>query len=356
MNDASPRLGRAFWIGVVLGGGVLVYGIAGALAEADRTKPAALARWVLSGLLLHDLVLAPLVGVAGVLVARATPRLARAPVQAALIASAVVLTVASPALLGLSDRPGNPTIHPIDYGTATTTVLAVVWALAGSWIAFRWWRLVRARAVTIAIIAKAPRPGQAKTRLCPPCTPEEAAGIARAALEDTVAAVAATPTAGRRVVVLDGPAGPWLPPEFDVVPQRDGSLGDRLDAAFSDLGGPTIVVAMDTPQVTPELLGEAARVLQRSDTDAVLGLTEDGGYWAIGLREPDRRVFDGVPMSSPRTGRAQLARLGELGLTISLLPELRDVDDFDDAVSVARAAPDSGFAAALEEVAARLSA
>ncbi len=356
MNATAPRLSRAFWVALVLGGAVIAYGVGGALAESHRTQPAVLARWVLGALAVHDLLLAPLVGVAGLLVVRVVPRVARAPVQAGLLASVVVVAVAIPALASLSERPGNPTVHPIDYRSATLTVLGVVWALAGLWFGARVWRSAAVEGarprLTVAVIAKAPRPGHSKTRLCPPCTPAEAAAVARGALEDTLAAMAAAPIEGDRVVVLDGPAGPWLPSGFVVVAQRDGGLGERLADAFAAVGGPALVVGMDTPQITPELLGETARALDRPGTDAVLGLTDDGGYWVIGLRRPDRRVFEGVPMSSPGTGEAQLARLHELGCETAIVPRLRDVDDFDDALAVAEAAPESRFAAALREVAA----
>lgn len=349
---APPRYGRLFWTGLLVGSGVIAYGVAGTFTEFGPPHPPDLARWVIGGLLAHDLVLAPIVGLIGLAVARVVPRLARPPVQAGLIASAVVIAVASPGLASLNERPGNPTVQPIDYRSATLTVLGVVWLLAGSWFAARVWaaRGRRRVEVTLAVIAKAPSPGRAKTRLCPPCTPAEAARLARGALEDTMAAMERAPVAGARVVVLEGNPGSWLRPGFDVVPQRGGDLGDRLADAFAAVDSPAVVVAMDTPQVTPEMLANAAGALERPGTDAVLGLTDDGGYWAIGLRRSDRRVFEGVPMSSQRTGQAQLERLRELGLSVSLLPQLRDVDDFDDAVAVARGAPGTRFAAALHDI------
>lgn len=85
---------------------------------------------------------------------------------------------------------------------------------------------------TLLVIAKEPRPGRVKTRLTPPFTPEEAAGLAEASLADTLHAVAATP-ATRRVLVLDGAPGPWLPPGFDVVAQCAGGLDERLAEAFA---------------------------------------------------------------------------------------------------------------------------
>ncbi len=198
----------------------------------------------------------------------------------------------------------------------------------------------------LVVIAKGPVPGRSKTRLCPPCTPEQAAALAEAALRDTLAAVAATPCS-RRVVALDGPAGDWLPAGFDVVPQRGAGLGERLAAAFEDVGGPAVILAMDTPQVTPSMLAGALAALGVCGTDSVLGATPDGGYWTIGLRRADRAVFAGVPMSSPSTGAVQTERLESLGLSTVHLPPLTDVDSIGDARAVARQAPDTLFAAAL---------
>jgi glycosyltransferase A (GT-A) superfamily protein (DUF2064 family) len=95
------------------------------------------------------------------------------------------------------------------------------------------------------------------------------------------------------------------------------------------------------------MLARAARALRRSRTDAVLGPAPDGGYWTIGLRDPDPSVFEGVPMSSDRTCAAQRRRLAELGVRVATLPWMRDVDTIDDAHAVARACPGSAFAAAL---------
>jgi len=186
--------------------------------------------------------------------------------------------------------------------------------------------------------------GHSKTRLCPPCTPEQAATLAEAALVDTLAAVERTPC-DARTLVLDGPRGSWLPDCFEVIPQGGGGLGERLAAAFSHLDGPALLIGMDTPQVTPDLLSEALAQLESSD--AVLGPAVDGGYWAIGMRRPQPGAFDGVPMSSSQTGAHQRNRLQQLGLTVRDLPELRDIDDIDDARHVASERPRGGFARAL---------
>ncbi len=203
------------------------------------------------------------------------------------------------------------------------------------------------RIPALIVIAKAPAAGRSKTRLCPPCTHSEAARLAEAALRDTLASVAAA-HAERRVLVLDGEPGAWLPPGFEVLPQRGRGLDERLAAAFEDVGGPALLVGMDTPQLGPELIERSARLLL--DADAVIGLASDGGYWAIGLRRADPRVFLSVPMSSEHTGSAQLERLRELDLDTRALPELRDVDTIDDARAVAAAAPRTRFARVLSEL------
>ena len=201
----------------------------------------------------------------------------------------------------------------------------------------------------LLVIAKSPVPGRSKTRLCPPCTAEQAAALAEAALADTLAAAAATPCAGR-TLVLDGAPGEWVPDGFAVVPQADGGLGARLAAAFAACDGPAFLIGMDTPQVSPGLLGESLERLARPGADAVLGLAEDGGYWAIGMREPGPRAFAGVPMSSERTGESQERALRRLGMRVERLPTLRDVDYMADAESVAAATPHGGFARALREM------
>jgi rSAM/selenodomain-associated transferase 1 len=212
-------------------------------------------------------------------------------------------------------------------------------------------------AAQVIIIAKEPIPGRVKTRLTPPCTPQDAASLATAALADTLAAAAAAPVA-HRVLALDGAPGDWFLEGFDVVPQRGGGLDERLAAAFADtharLPLPMVLIGMDTPQVTPGLLAEAAESLASGEADAVFGPAADGGFWLLGLRRPDRSLLAGVPMSRPDTGRHQLDRLTSAGLRVAMLPELTDVDTVKEAELVARQIPGSQFAATFGRVAAGL--
>lgn len=194
----------------------------------------------------------------------------------------------------------------------------------------------------LLVLAKEPLPGRVKTRLTPALTPESAALLARAALLDTLDAVAAVPVL-RSTVVLDGSPDGWLPAGHAVLPQRPGGLGARLAGAFADaataLPVPLLLLGMDTPQVTPGLLRSALAALLRPGTDAVLGHAEDGGWWALGLRRPVPGLFDGVPMSTATTGAAQRARLDALGLAVADLPTLRDVDTVHDLHPVAALQP-----------------
>lgn len=208
----------------------------------------------------------------------------------------------------------------------------------------------------VIVIAKAPVPGRAKTRLSPPCTPEQAAGLAAAALADTLAAVRSVPM-HRRVVAFDGDPGHPVADltGFDVLVQRGRGLGQRLAAAFADAAaGPgaglgTLLIGMDTPQVTVALLTGALERVRRGET--VLGHAADGGWWALGLPDPAYAdVLADVPMSASDTGLLTEQALQRRGLHPVPLPVLRDVDTIADATEVAELAPDSRFARALAEV------
>ncbi|MGA7435032.1 MAG: TIGR04282 family arsenosugar biosynthesis glycosyltransferase [Solirubrobacterales bacterium] len=205
----------------------------------------------------------------------------------------------------------------------------------------------------LLVIAKAPVPGRSKTRLSPPCSPDQAAVLAEAALVDTLEAVAMTDCGGR-TLVLDGTPGDWLPEGFDVVPQVDGTFNERLAGAFSHHGDPALLIGMDTPQVDPGLLAASLERLQDADVDAVLGHCPDGGYWTIGMTRPHPGAFESVPMSTGRTGVVQESRLRELGMSVEILPELGDIDYFEDARRVADQWPDGHFASAMRDMEANL--
>ncbi|MET7545498.1 DUF2064 domain-containing protein [Streptomyces sp. NPDC005479] len=199
---------------------------------------------------------------------------------------------------------------------------------------------------TLLVIAKEPLPGLVKTRLSPPFTPAEAAQLAEAALSDTLRTVLSLP-ARRRVLVLDGRPGPWLPPGIEVVAQCTGRLDERLAAAFGGCVGPALLIGMDTPQITTADLTPALSPDAWDGCDAWFGPAADGGFWALGLAAPDPDLVRGVPMSTPETGAVQRRRLVDAGLTVRDLLPLRDVDTAADAAYVAAAAPHGQFASTL---------
>lgn len=201
-------------------------------------------------------------------------------------------------------------------------------------------------AATIVVLAKEPVPGRVKTRLMPTYTAIQAAALALAALQDTLSAATAVPGAAV-VLALDGTPGEWLPAGLSVVPQRGGGLDERIAAALEDAwtpGRPILLVGMDTPQVTPALLGECLETL--ATTDAVLGHADDGGWWALGLHRPDPDLLLGVPMSTGQTGARQEQRIRASGRRLTLLPRLSDFDVPADVARLVTLAPQSRFAAA----------
>ncbi|MEO6200131.1 MAG: DUF2064 domain-containing protein [Cryobacterium sp.] len=195
----------------------------------------------------------------------------------------------------------------------------------------------------LVVIAKECLPGRVKTRLHPPLSLEQAAELAAASLDDTLEAVASLP-ASRHILAFDGERPPPSATGFEILPQVGGALDERLAAIFDACDEPTVLIGMDTPQVSCALL-EPVFTDWTDDIDAWFGYADDGGFWALAMNEPAGALVRGVPMSLPHTGRLQLARLQDAGLRVRMLPTITDVDTIDDARAVARIAPNGRFAA-----------
>lgn len=209
----------------------------------------------------------------------------------------------------------------------------------------------------LLVIAKAPVAGLAKTRLTPPASPADAADLAAAALLDTLDAVLATPGV-RPVVALTGDvaaaarAGDVAEAlsRCAVIAQRGDGFPARLANAHADVaarfpGEAVVQIGMDTPQVTPALLAAAVAGLDRAD--AVLGRAVDGGWWALGLRDPRwASVLRGVPTSRADTGKRTRDALADAGRSVLPLPALSDVDTIADVAAVAATAAGTRFAEA----------
>ncbi len=203
----------------------------------------------------------------------------------------------------------------------------------------------------LLIVAKAPVPGQVKTRLTPPFTPHQAAALAAAALLDTLDAcrAAAVLTGAEVVVALSGDPAKAVSggairsalARVRVLPQRGEGLAARLAAGHLDAAGDfgtTLQVGMDTPQLQPSVLAQTLDRLSATDgPDAALGLAEDGGWWALGLRRSGAaRCLVNVAMSTDHTGADTLAALTQEQHRVELMPMMRDVDTVGDVEAVAR--------------------
>ncbi|MGE2813840.1 TIGR04282 family arsenosugar biosynthesis glycosyltransferase [Mycobacterium heidelbergense] len=208
--------------------------------------------------------------------------------------------------------------------------------------------------VALLVVAKAPEPGRAKTRLAATVGDEVAADIAAAALLDTLDAVAAAPVAARVVALtgdLDTAAGAAeirrRLASFTVIEQRGDGFADRLANAHADAGFegyPVLQIGMDTPQVTADLLTGCARRLVESP--AVLGPARDGGWWMLGVRAPAMaECLRHVPMSQPDTGELTVKALRDNGIDVTLVEPLADFDVVADIAAVRDACgPASRFA------------
>jgi rSAM/selenodomain-associated transferase 1 len=199
----------------------------------------------------------------------------------------------------------------------------------------------------LAIMTKAPRAGAVKTRLQPPLTPEEAADLNICFLRDIADAISrATCSCGpgppeqdtiARGVGIFTPEGSEkeyadiLPLDFDLIPQRGDGFGERLINAADDLlhvgFESCCLINSDSPTATADAFREAAAQLRGADDRIVLGPSDDGGYYLIGIKKMYRRLFQEIDWSTERVFDQTLERAREIGLNVHLLPKFYDVDD-----------------------------
>jgi rSAM/selenodomain-associated transferase 1 len=190
----------------------------------------------------------------------------------------------------------------------------------------------------LAVMTKAPQAGRVKTRLTPPLSPEEAASLNICFLRDTAAAIARTTVEKRaQGVAVYTPVGAEaayagiLPEEFVLVPQRGDAFGERLAAATEDLlalGFDSLcLIDSDSPTVPEKAFARAMDFLAGAEDSVVLGPSDDGGYYLIGLKKLHRRIFEAIDWSTDRVLEQTIDAARELELTVHLLPTWFDVDD-----------------------------
>jgi uncharacterized protein len=190
----------------------------------------------------------------------------------------------------------------------------------------------------LAVMTKAPQAGRVKTRLTPPLSPEEAAELNICFLRDTAAAILRTANKKRgRGIAVYTPVGAEaaytgiLPVEFALVPQRREAFGERLAAATEDLlqlGFDSLcLIDSDSPTVPERVFAEAVDFLARDEDSVVLGPSDDGGYYLIGLKKLHQRVFDTIDWSTERVLEQTIEAAREINVPVHLLPTWYDVDD-----------------------------
>ena len=185
-------------------------------------------------------------------------------------------------------------------------------------------------------MTKAPRAGQVKTRLNPPLTAEEAATLNGCFLRDISATIAKVGD-GVRGIGCFTPAtaaetyGNIFPGEFQLLAQREGNLTQRLIGAIEDLialGFASVcLINSDSPTAPVSVFAEAARLLSSPEEKVVLGPSDDGGYYLIGMRKLHARLFEEIDWSTDRVRAQTGERAAEIGLAVRLLPACYDVDD-----------------------------
>jgi hypothetical protein len=193
------------------------------------------------------------------------------------------------------------------------------------------------RRIALCIMAKAPASGQVKTRLCPPLSLDEAARLYQCFLEDKIAQVLGIQEVEPVLAYAPDDAAAIfeaLAPGVTLVPQRGGDLTSRLVSVLQRLFGSgfdaAIVIDSDTPTLPSRFLAHAVTQLASGEPDLVLGPSEDGGYYLIGLRRVDRALFDGMPWSTPTVLEETLRRARKLGLRVAQLARWYDVDTGED--------------------------
>ena len=211
----------------------------------------------------------------------------------------------------------------------------------------------------LAVMTKAPCPGRVKTRLVPPLTPEEAAELNKCFLRDTVAAIsnacshrpvgetqsACKPHASRSAmttaracgIAVYTPVGAEstyadiLPADFTLLLQRGDEFGERLYFAVEDLfkcGFESVcLIDSDSPTVPAANFEQAVELLAALGDRTVLGPSDDGGYYLIGLKKPHRHVFENIDWSTERVLNQTMQRANDIELEVKLLPTGYDVDD-----------------------------
>ena len=189
----------------------------------------------------------------------------------------------------------------------------------------------------LAVMTKVPRAGQVKTRLVPPLSPQEAAQLNVCFLRDTATAIGKARGTTARGIGVYTPVGAEaayidiLPDDFDLLPQRGNGFGERLAFAAADLfkcGFTSVcLIDSDSPTVAADVYAQAVELLSKPTQSVVLGPSDDGGYYLIGMKREHPELFQRIDWSTERVLDQTKQRAQEIKVDVSLLPTGYDIDD-----------------------------
>ena len=188
----------------------------------------------------------------------------------------------------------------------------------------------------LAVMTKVPRAGHVKTRLVPPLSHAQAAQLNICFLRDTAAAILSCSARARGIGVYT-PVGfesdydGILPNDFELLAQRGDGFGERLRNAVEDLFAigfkAVCLIDSDSPTVPAGAYRQAVDALLVRDVDVVLGPSDDGGYYLVGMKQMQERLFQEIDWSTERVFEQTIERANELRLKLELLPVCYDIDD-----------------------------
>jgi len=196
----------------------------------------------------------------------------------------------------------------------------------------------RASECALAVMAKAPRPGRVKTRLAPPLTLDQAARLNACFLRDTAANIGAVVSSGCAAGVIsytpvgdEGYFDDLLPSDFALIPQRGDGFGERLLATAQDLlscgFGSVCLIDSDSPTVPTVAFERAIADLQKAGDRVVIGPSQDGGYYLIGVKHAHPELFADITWSTSSVFAETVAAAEAAGVEVVVLPLWYDVDD-----------------------------
>jgi hypothetical protein len=190
----------------------------------------------------------------------------------------------------------------------------------------------------LAVMAKAPRAGKVKTRLQPPLSAEEAAALNVCFLRDTAENISAVARdSGAHGLICYTPVGDeaafdgLLPERFEMIAQRGDAFGERLLCAAEDIlscgFGAVCLIDSDSPTLPASALREAVDALRKPGERVVLGPSADGGYYLIGMKRAEPRLFERITWSTEHVYAETVECVRDAGMELVELPVWYDVDD-----------------------------